>query len=158
MGWLWGPEATYSIVTIHISIPLWDDCELLSIIARLRNRYFNSTMGWLWGRSFNPQLEALQFQFHYGMIVRRQYPTAKGVATKFQFHYGMIVRAMPFLKMSGNAHFNSTMGWLWAFASLTTSTRRCNFNSTMGWLWETNAQRPIDIRGISIPLWDDCES
>jgi len=75
MGWLWGSRILDLISLSGISIPLWDDCE--GIVFQKNNRIrtfqfhygmivrstcqrflcskkdFNSTMGWLWGKSEN---------------------------------------------------------------------------------------------------------
>ena len=137
MGWLWAPPTEDPLPLPPISIPLWDDCELLVLvvshyqplfqfhygmivsIAKLHfqvfYKYFNSTMGWLWAPfSKKCLLSASLFQFHYGMIV--SYPK-------------LLTRIQPQL----------------------------DFNSTMGWLWGCPCSSPARFLSISIPLWDDCE-
>ena len=98
-----------------------------------------------------------EFQFHYGMIVRKNLPPMANKILYFNSTMGWLwvaffTREGMFYKISiplwddceckGSSHlrtvlvyFNSTMGWLWVSISATDSSTDMYFNSTMGWLW-----------------------
>ena len=77
-----------------ISIPLWFDCELrFPLCAICASADFNSTMVRLWGE-INELSKKISntFQFHYGSIVRETLSFLQKAIDEFQFHYGSIVR------------------------------------------------------------------
>ena len=137
MGWLWDFTPTGGAILRKISIPLWDDCEPCKaksideiirfqfhygmivrfnlIFPELIAIYFNSTMGWLWGKkrrwesmkmsNFNSTMGWLWVGRKGGEKVWKWVISiplwddcelticcANTLISLFQFHYGMIVR------------------------------------------------------------------
>ena len=118
-----------------VSIPLWDDWKLVSmILISLKNL----------------------FQFHYGMIGRTPPPTPSSSHTVFQFHYGMIGRhGLPFGRMSGYL-FQFHYGMIGSFLLLGLGVLGFGVSIPLWDDWKRwNKQPNIPPMKVSIPLWDD---